>query len=90
MDANAVVIKRYARSRLYEPPKGCCVTLKQLRAWPCEGRAIIVVDVETGVDVAWVLLAQKMILKVADFSAQMTRRTKTWSAASIQAQASLL
>ena len=53
----AIVVKRYARSRLYDPAGQRYVSLEQLRDWAAEGVAFSVVDTETGEDVTRVLLA---------------------------------
>jgi polyhydroxyalkanoate synthesis regulator protein len=51
------IIKRYARSRLYDPNKGRYVSLEELRQRQQEGVSFTVLDVETGDDVTRVLLA---------------------------------
>ena len=51
------LIKRYARSRLYDTEAACYVTLSDLRAWTVAKVPFIVIDVETGNDVTRVLLA---------------------------------
>jgi polyhydroxyalkanoate synthesis regulator protein len=55
--ASPILIKRYARSRLYDTVKGRYVTVDELRQWRRDGLAFIVRDVETGADVTRVLLA---------------------------------
>jgi len=52
-----IIIKRYARSRLYEPGRGRYVSMDTLCAWQAKAIAFIVVDSETGEDVTRVLLA---------------------------------
>jgi polyhydroxyalkanoate synthesis regulator protein len=52
-----ILIKRYARSRLYDATHGRYVSIDDLRRWRREGAAIVVIDVETGADVTRVLLA---------------------------------
>jgi polyhydroxyalkanoate synthesis regulator protein len=52
-----ILVKRYARSRLYDTESGCYVSIEQLRGWAAEGVAFRVADVETGTDVTRVLLA---------------------------------
>jgi len=52
-----IIIKRYARSRLYEPGRGRYVSMDTLRAWKAKAIAFIVVDTETGEDITRVLLA---------------------------------
>ena len=51
------LIKRYARSRLYDTQAACYVTLSDLRDWVVTNVPFIVIDVETGHDVTRVLLA---------------------------------
>lgn len=51
-----ILIKRYARSRLYDPVNSRYVTVAQLRQWQRDGIAFIVRDAETGADVTRVLL----------------------------------
>jgi polyhydroxyalkanoate synthesis regulator protein len=58
MATGPILIKRYARSRLYDTTRGRYVTVEELRQWQREGVALIVRDVETGADVTRVLLAQ--------------------------------
>jgi polyhydroxyalkanoate synthesis regulator protein len=55
--AMPIIIKRYARSRLYEPGRGRYVSMDTLCAWQAKAIAFIVVDSETGEDVTRVLLA---------------------------------
>ena len=52
-----ILIKRYARSRLYDPANQRYVTVKQLRDWMTRGIPFVVRDTETGSDVTQVLLA---------------------------------
>jgi polyhydroxyalkanoate synthesis regulator protein len=52
-----VLIKRYARSRLYDKTNRRYVSLDQLRDWAAKGIAFVVQDSETGADVMSVLLA---------------------------------
>ena len=52
-----VLIKRYARSRLYDPAAGRYVGVEDLRNWQKQGVAFTVVDTETGDDITRVLLA---------------------------------
>lgn len=52
-----ILIKRYGRSRLYEPDRRRYVSLETLRAWKAESVAFVIWDVETGEDVTRVLLA---------------------------------
>jgi polyhydroxyalkanoate synthesis regulator protein len=51
-----ILIKRYARSRLYDTTKARYVTVEELRQWRDDGVAFVVKDVETGEDVTRVLL----------------------------------
>jgi polyhydroxyalkanoate synthesis repressor PhaR len=53
----AKLVKRYARSRLYDTQAARYVTLTELRSWASKGIAFIVVDAETGDDITRVLLA---------------------------------
>ena len=52
-----VLIKRYARSRLYDPARLRYVTVEELPEWRRNCVAFVVIDVETGADVTRVLLA---------------------------------
>jgi polyhydroxyalkanoate synthesis regulator protein len=52
-----LLIKRYARSRLYDAANRRYVSLEQLRDWAAKGVAFGVQDTETGADVTRVLLA---------------------------------
>ena len=52
-----ILVKRYARSRLYDPTNQRYVTIEQLRRWHADGVSVSVVDVQTGADVTRVLLA---------------------------------
>jgi polyhydroxyalkanoate synthesis regulator protein len=52
-----IIIKRYARSRLYDPANQRYVTVSQLRDWITQGIPFVVQDTETGSDVTQVLLA---------------------------------
>lgn len=52
-----ILVKRYARSRLYDTASQRYVSLEQLRDWAHRGLAFIVQDAETGADVTRVLLA---------------------------------
>ena len=52
-----ILVKRYARSRLYDTRHRCYVSVEQLRGWATRGIAFSVVDIETGHDVTRVLLA---------------------------------
>ena len=52
-----VLVKRYARSRLYDTTNQCYVSVEQLRSWASRGIVFSVIDSETGADVTRVLLA---------------------------------
>jgi polyhydroxyalkanoate synthesis regulator protein len=51
------LVKRYARSRLYDTEAARYVTLADLKGWQARGLAFVVVDAETGQDITAVLLA---------------------------------
>ena len=51
------LIKRYARSRLYDTEAARYVTLADLRAWQARGLAFAVVDAETNEDITGILRA---------------------------------
>lgn len=52
----SVLMKRYARSRLYATTNRRYVSVEQLRSWTVEGFAFAVIDAETGEDITGVLL----------------------------------
>ncbi len=52
-----ILVKRYARSRLYDTHHRRYVSVAQLRGWRDAGVVFFVVDTETGDDVTQVLLA---------------------------------
>jgi polyhydroxyalkanoate synthesis repressor PhaR len=52
-----IVIRRYARSRLYDTVAGRYLTVDDLRQWLKDGVAFQVRDSETGEDITRVLLA---------------------------------
>lgn len=52
-----ILIRRYARSRLYDTVAGRYVTVDDLRQWLEDGVAFEVRDSETGEDITRVLLA---------------------------------
>ncbi|WP_428489437.1 polyhydroxyalkanoate synthesis regulator DNA-binding domain-containing protein [Rhodopila sp.] len=56
-ERGANVVKRYARSRLYDAASQRYVTVEQLRGWGAKGVAFSAIDSETGDDVTSVLLA---------------------------------
>ena len=51
------IVKRYARSRLYDVTHGRYVTVGELREWFANGLPLSVLDAETGSDIKHVLLA---------------------------------
>jgi polyhydroxyalkanoate synthesis regulator protein len=55
--AQPLLIKRYARSRLYDITKARYVSLDELRDWKARGIVFEVRDAETGEEVSLVLLA---------------------------------
>jgi polyhydroxyalkanoate synthesis regulator protein len=52
-----ILIRRYARSRLYDTVATRYVTIDDLRQWSKDGVAFLVQDSETGEDITRVLLA---------------------------------
>jgi len=52
-----ILVKRYARSRLYDAANQRYVSVEQLRGWAADGVAFVVLDTETGADVTRILLA---------------------------------
>ena len=54
---SSILVKRYARSRLYDTLNRQYVTVEQLRTWTATGVALSVIDTESGDDVTQVLLA---------------------------------
>jgi polyhydroxyalkanoate synthesis regulator protein len=52
-----ILVKRYARSRLYDTRNRSYVSVEQLREWAVRGVSFSVVDTETGSDGTKVLLA---------------------------------
>jgi polyhydroxyalkanoate synthesis regulator protein len=53
----SILVKRYARSRLYDTTNRRYVSVEQLRAWLAEGVTFSVIDGESGADVTRVLTA---------------------------------
>jgi polyhydroxyalkanoate synthesis repressor PhaR len=51
------LVKRYARSRLYDTEAAAYVTLSDLRDWALKGIPFRVLDAETGDDITEILLA---------------------------------
>jgi polyhydroxyalkanoate synthesis regulator protein len=52
-----IIVRRYARSRLYDTVAGRYLTVDDLRQWLGDGVAFQVRDSETGEDITRVLLA---------------------------------
>ena len=52
-----ILVKRYARSRLYDTTNRRYVSIEQLRAWVAAGVAFSVIDAEHGADITRILLA---------------------------------
>jgi len=52
-----ILVKRYARSRLYDTERGCYVSPDQLREWTSQGIIFAVIDTETGSDITRAFLA---------------------------------
>lgn len=52
-----ILVKRYARSRLYDTHNQSYVSVEQLRRWADDGVAFSVIDTESNTDVTAVLLA---------------------------------
>ncbi len=52
-----ILVKRYARGRLYDTARACYVTVDDLRRWQWDGVRFLVRDADTGDDVTAVLLA---------------------------------
>ena len=52
-----ILIKRYARGRLYDAAHERYVSVDMLRTWQAQAVAFTVLDTETGEDVTRVLLA---------------------------------
>jgi polyhydroxyalkanoate synthesis regulator protein len=57
LKSQSVLIRRYARSRLYDTISRRYVSLAQLRAWAAEGLPFSVIDAEDGADITRILLA---------------------------------
>ena len=57
MASPPILVKRYARSKLYNTASGRYVTIDDLRQWRRKRVAFIVQDAETGQDVMRVLFA---------------------------------
>jgi hypothetical protein len=52
-----ILVKRYARSRLYDTTTAQYLTADDLQQWKETGVAFVVIDTETGDDITRVLLA---------------------------------
>jgi hypothetical protein len=52
-----ILVKRYARSRLYDTAALRYVTVDDLRGWRARGTRFIVLDAETGDDITRIVLA---------------------------------
>lgn len=57
MPSAPILIKRYARARLYDTAHRRYVSIDEPRQWRRNGVSFVVQDVETGADVTRVLLA---------------------------------
>jgi polyhydroxyalkanoate synthesis regulator protein len=57
METASILIRRYARSRLYDPENRRYVTIGELRQWRRDKIPFVVIDSETGADITLVLLA---------------------------------
>ena len=55
-----ILIKRYARSRLYDGARGRYVTIDELRLWRRRGIDFVVEDSETGANVTPILVPRRM------------------------------
>ena len=55
--SESILVKRYARSRLYDTTNRRYVSLGQLRQWAAEGLPFSVIDAEDGADIRRILLA---------------------------------
>jgi polyhydroxyalkanoate synthesis regulator protein len=51
------LIKRYARTRLYDAQEARYVTISELREWEVKDLEFVVIDADTGDDITQVLLA---------------------------------
>ena len=57
MRSRPFLVKRYARSRLYDTTRARYVSVDDLRRWQSDGVAFIVRDADTGEDVTPAVLA---------------------------------
>ncbi len=55
-EVRPILVKRYARGRLYDTGNGRYVSVEQLQGWAAENVAFVVIDSQTDVDVTGVLL----------------------------------
>jgi polyhydroxyalkanoate synthesis regulator protein len=55
--SDPILIKRYARSRLYDTSGLCYVSVENLRDWQMRGIAFVVREATTGDDITRVVLA---------------------------------
>lgn len=51
-----ILVKRYARSRLYDTTNGRYVSVEQLRGWTVDHVAFAVIDSQTGADITRAML----------------------------------
>jgi len=51
-----ILVKRYARLRLYDTSRSCYVTIADLRRWRSEGLAFVVREADSGDDITRVTL----------------------------------
>ncbi len=52
-----ILVRRYARTRLYDATNRCYVSVEQLCEWDTDGVAFQITDAETGADITRILLA---------------------------------
>lgn len=57
MPTKTILVKRYARDRLYDTVAGCYLTATDLQKWTARRVPFVVVDAETGEDITRILLA---------------------------------
>jgi polyhydroxyalkanoate synthesis regulator protein len=56
-EKSPIVVKHYARDRLYDTAAGRYLTIADLRKWAARAVAFVVFDAETGEDITRILLA---------------------------------
>jgi polyhydroxyalkanoate synthesis regulator protein len=56
-DSHPILVKRYARDRLYDTVAGRYLTAADLKTWMARAISFVVIDTETGEDITRVLLA---------------------------------